>query len=125
MTETAYVYAIVLSDEQGLIRHWSSGAEQLFGFSAAEAEGQSLDIIVPEPFRARHWQGFRKAVESGKCDSDRAATNLPVLCKDGTVRVFPARFMFLQDPRNRVIGAMGLYAIPQGTEKPFGPIVDL
>ena len=123
MPDQRYLYAIVISDTQGLIRHWDDGAEHFFGYSATEAEGRPLDLIVPPEYRQRHWAGFRKAMSTGECASDRAATNLPVLCKDGTVRVFPARFMFLQDARNRAVGAMGIYSAPMGSEQPFGPII--
>ena len=45
--------AVVASDREGLIRFWSPGAERIFGHSAAEALGQSLDLIIPERLRAR------------------------------------------------------------------------
>jgi len=58
--------AIVYADREGVIRFWNPGAERLFGFAAAEAEGRSLDLIIPEPQRARHWAGFHKVMESGE-----------------------------------------------------------
>jgi PAS domain S-box-containing protein len=116
-------HAIVISDTEGLIRHWNKGAERLFGYSAAEASGQSLDLIVPREYRERHWQAFQTAMRTGESRLDRAATNLPVMCKGGTMRVFPARFVFLRDARNQVVGALALYATPEGSEQPFGPIV--
>jgi PAS domain S-box-containing protein len=122
MANNPYVHAIVMSDTEGFIRYWNGGAERLFGYSAVEAEGQSLDLIVPWEYRERHWAGFRQAMRTGACKLDRAATNLPVMCKDGTVRVCPARFVFLQDARNQVIGAMSIYSTPEGSEQPFGPI---
>lgn len=115
--------ATVMADTAGRIRHWSDGAAALFGFSAEEAVGQSLDLIVPEDYRERHWEGFHRAMSTGQCRLDRAATNLPVRCRDGTVRPYPARFVFLTDPRDKVVGAMGVYAEPSGEEQPFGPIV--
>lgn len=57
--------AIVFADCDGVIRLWNHGAEILFGFSAAEVLGNSLDIIVPERFRQAHWTAFRQAVASG------------------------------------------------------------
>ncbi len=57
--------AVVASDRAGLITLWNPGAERIFGFSAAEAVGQSLDIIVPAPFRARHWEGYHHTVATG------------------------------------------------------------
>ena len=95
MANNPHVHAIVLSDTEGLIRYWNDGAERFFGYSAAEAEGQSLDLIVPREYRERHWAGFCNVIRTGECKLGRAATNLPVMCNDGTVRVFPARFVFL------------------------------
>jgi PAS domain S-box-containing protein len=117
--------AIVLSDTDGRIRYWSAGAERLFGWTAAEAEGQSLDLIVPPDYRTRHWNGFRKAMATGQCKADGAATNLPVVCKDGSARPVPARFVFLRDARGGPAGAMAVYATPAGGEQPFGPILPL
>jgi PAS domain S-box-containing protein len=77
--------AIVFSDGQGIIRFWSPGAERMFGFMAAEAVGQSLDIIIPEPQRARHWEGFSRVMATGESrygDGDLMA--VPGLRKDGT-----------------------------------------
>ncbi|WP_328805784.1 PAS domain-containing protein [Sabulicella rubraurantiaca] len=58
--------AVVVADRDGLIRFWNPGAERIFGFPAAEALGQSLDIIIPEPQRARHWAGFQRVMETGE-----------------------------------------------------------
>jgi PAS domain S-box-containing protein len=123
MVADVHLTGLVIADTAGLIQHWSEGAERLFGYSAAEAEGQSLDLIVPEAYRERHWNGFREAMRTGTCKMDRAATNLPVRCRDGEVRAFPARFVFLQDARNRVVGAMGIYSARAGSEQPFGPVI--
>jgi PAS domain S-box-containing protein len=57
--------AIVASDRDGTIVLWNPGAERVFGFTEQEALGQSLDIIIPEPLRARHWEGYRATVRSG------------------------------------------------------------
>jgi PAS domain S-box-containing protein len=57
--------AVVYVDEKGTIRRWNRAAAALFGFSAAEALGQSLDRIVPEHLRAGHWRGFDAAMSTG------------------------------------------------------------
>ncbi|MDD2582657.1 MAG: PAS domain S-box protein, partial [Desulfuromonadaceae bacterium] len=49
--------AILISDREGIISFWNSGAELMFGHTAAEAVGQSLDLIIPENLRSRHWDG--------------------------------------------------------------------
>lgn len=58
--------AIIACDADGIIRFWNSGASRIFGFDAREAVGQSLDIIIPERLRARHWEGFHKMVATGQ-----------------------------------------------------------
>jgi len=58
--------AIVYADAEGLIRFWNAGAERTFGFSETEARGQSLDIIIPESLRKRHWDGYAETMRTGK-----------------------------------------------------------
>src|SRR5262245_45545786 len=94
MANNPYVQAIVMSDTEGFIRYWNDGTERLFGHSAVEAEGQSLDLIVLREYCERHWKEFRQAMWTSECQLDRAATRLLMMCKDGTVRVCPPRFPF-------------------------------
>lgn len=58
--------AIVYADADGVIRFWNAGAQRIFGFGEAEAVGRSLDIIIPEDLRPRHWSGFHETVRTGK-----------------------------------------------------------
>jgi PAS domain S-box-containing protein len=58
--------AVVATDREGIIRVWNPGAERIFGYHADEALGQSLDIIIPERLRARHWEGFRHVMATGE-----------------------------------------------------------
>jgi PAS domain S-box-containing protein len=115
--------AVVLADTSGTITGWDAGAERLFGHAAGEAIGQRLDLVVPPAHRAAHWSGFRRAMASGTCRLDGAATNLPVLCADGEVRLFPARFVFLSDARGGPAGALAVYAEPVGGEEEWGPVL--
>lgn len=62
----AHSDAVIASDDNGHIRFWSPGAERVFGYSAAEALGRSLDIIIPERLRARHWEGYRHVMAGAK-----------------------------------------------------------
>src|SRR5215207_2822198 len=56
--------AIIYADRDGLIRFWNQGAKAMFGYEDEEAIGQSLDLIIPERLRARHWQGYRHVMET-------------------------------------------------------------
>ena len=58
--------AIIVADADGIIRLWNEGAARIFGFAAAEALGQSLDLIIPEGLRARHWAGFNQTMATGE-----------------------------------------------------------
>ena len=57
--------AIVATDRDGTIRMWNLGAQCIFGYSAEEALGQSLDLIIPELLRAGHWEGWRRVMQTG------------------------------------------------------------
>jgi PAS domain S-box-containing protein len=76
--------AIMFADRQGLIRLWNRGAERMFGYSAAEALGQSLDLIIPENLRGRHWDGYFRVMEGGESRYSTEMLSAPALCKDGT-----------------------------------------
>ncbi len=58
--------AVVLSDTDGIIRFWNEGARRIFGFTSAQALNSSLDLIIPEGLRARHWQGYRETMRTGR-----------------------------------------------------------
>src|SRR3954464_15297006 len=76
--------AIVYADAEGVIRFWNRGATRIFGFAAAEAIGRSLDIIVPERLRARHWEGFRTTMRTGQSRYSEGQTlSVPATRKDG------------------------------------------
>ena len=68
----------------GLIRLWNAGAEAMFGYRAAEMEGQSLDRIIPEALRARHNEGFRRVMASGESRYAADLLAVPGLRKDGS-----------------------------------------
>lgn len=76
--------AIIFSDCNGLIKLWNSGAEYIFGYSAEEAIGQTLDLIIPEKLRSRHWEGYRKVMAAGSTHYGRELLAVPALRKDGT-----------------------------------------
>jgi len=75
--------AIIYSDRSGTIRLWNSGAEQMLGFSAEEAIGQTLDIFIPEGQRDRHWEGYFKVMETGITRYAKELLAAPAIRKDG------------------------------------------
>src|SRR5579872_2678881 len=76
--------AIVVCDREGIIRFWNPGAVRIFGFTRDEAVGQSLDIIVPERQRARHWEGYHTMMRTGQSRySGGAMLSVPSQHKNG------------------------------------------
>jgi len=97
--------AIVYADAQGVIGFWNKGAERIFGFSEAEALGKTLDIIIPENLRARHWTGYAATMQSGRTrygSGDLLA--VPALRKDGTRISVEFTILLLHDDHGAVSG---------------------
>ncbi|WP_343311950.1 PAS domain S-box protein [Ancylobacter crimeensis] len=97
--------AVVASDAAGDIVLWNAGAERIFGFTEDEALGRSLDIIIPEPFRARHWEGYRETVASGVSRygaGDMLA--VPGLRKDGARISLEFTIVLVKDAAGTVSG---------------------
>jgi PAS domain S-box-containing protein len=77
--------ALVVSDRDGIIQVWNAAAERIFGFSASEALGQSLDIITPERLRARHWEGYDNTMRTGQTRYGSGdLLSVPAIRRDGT-----------------------------------------
>lgn len=76
--------AVAYADREGIIRIWNAGAEAMFGFGAAEAVGQTLDLIIPEKMRERHWEGYHRVMETGATKYGKDLLAVPGIRKDGT-----------------------------------------
>src|SRR3954454_20078252 len=109
--------AIVAADRDGLIRFWNPGAERIFGFSSAEAVGQSLDLIIPERQRARHWEGYREVMLTGESRYDHGdLLSVPSLRKDGARISVEFTIIPLKDAEGRM---EGMAAIMRDVTKRF------
>jgi PAS domain S-box-containing protein len=76
--------AVIAADRDGVVRFWNPGAERIFGYSRQEALGQSLDIIIPERLRKRHWDGYAQVVATGKSRYGAGdVLAVPAVTKDG------------------------------------------
>lgn len=97
--------AVVYSDAAGQIRFWNKGAERIFGFENAEAVGQSLDIIIPEKLRSRHWEGYEKTMRTG---TTRYGTgdllSVPAIRKDGSRISIEFTIVPFHDDAGRMLG---------------------
>jgi PAS domain S-box-containing protein len=75
--------AIIAADPEGRIVSWNPAAERIFGFTAQEALGQTLDLIIPERFRARHWAGYKQVMRTGQTKYGTEVLRVPARHKDG------------------------------------------
>jgi len=100
--------AIVFADRDGVIRLWNLGAEALFGFSAAEVIGRSLDIIVPERFRQAHWDAFHRAVASGRTRPGDSVRTTRADHKSGRKLYVDLSFGLVKDDSGAVIGSVAV-----------------
>jgi PAS domain S-box-containing protein len=75
--------AIVISDAKGAITLWNPAAERMFGFTRDEALGRSLDLIIPERQRQRHWDGYQKTMDTGITRYGNDVLRVPAVHKDG------------------------------------------
>jgi PAS domain S-box-containing protein len=97
--------AVIFTDRQGLVRLWNRAAETMFGYSAHEALGQSLDLIVPERFRARHWEGYRRVMATGATVYGQRLLAVPAMRKDGRRISIEFSIALLKDESGAVTGA--------------------
>jgi PAS domain S-box-containing protein len=75
--------AIIAAGTDGKILLWNPAAERLFGFTAEEALGHSLDLIIPERLRNRHWEGYQRVMRTGQTRYGTEVLRVPALHKDG------------------------------------------
>jgi PAS domain S-box-containing protein len=92
--------AIVVADVAGTIRYWNAGAVAMFGHGAAEAVGQSLDLIIPEAQRARHWDGYRRVMATGTTQYAERLLAVPALHRDGRRLSIEFHVTLLRGPDN-------------------------
>jgi PAS domain S-box-containing protein len=100
--------AIVFADRNGVIQVWNRGAELVFGFGRAEAVGLSLDLIIPERFRRAHWEGFRRAIESGHTRPGDPVRTTRAIHKDGRKLYLDLSFGIVTGETGAVIGAVAV-----------------
>ena len=100
--------AIIFADKEGIIRLWNSGAEAMFGYSKEEAIGETLDLIVPEKLREKHWEGYRKVMDTGvtKYGSDILA--VPALKKDDSRLSVEFTIVLLKNDSGKPIGTAAI-----------------
>jgi PAS domain S-box-containing protein len=109
--------AIIAADRDGIIRFWNPGAERMFGHASGEAIGRSLDLIIPERLRQRHWDGFRQTMETGRSRyGDGDLLSVPAVRKDGTTISVEFTIVLL---KTESAGVCGIVAILRDVTQQF------
>jgi PAS domain S-box-containing protein len=97
--------AVIYADAEGVIQLWNRGATRIFGFAEAEALGRSLDILIPESLRERHWQGYRATMRTGQSRyGDGQILSVPAVRKDGARISVEFTIVPFTDDAGRMIG---------------------
>jgi PAS domain S-box-containing protein len=100
--------AMIYANRSGVIERWNRAAEALFGFTAAEALGDRLDLIIPEHLRAAHWRGFDAAMASGTTRLHGRATVTRAVDKSGRKLYVEMSFALVRDPQGEVCGTVAV-----------------
>lgn len=100
--------AIIAAGADGRIIFWNAAAQRIFGFTAEEALGQSLDVIIPERFRARHWEGYRQVMSTGTTKYQSEVLRVPARHRDGKALsiAFTVTLLDAPDASGRLIAAI-------------------
>jgi PAS domain S-box-containing protein len=100
--------AIIFADKGGIIRLWNSGAEAIFGYSTEEALGETLDLIVPEKLRERHWEGYRNVMATGVTKYGCEVLAVPAIRNDGSRISVEFTIILLKDSAGEPLGTAAL-----------------
>ncbi len=100
--------AILVADQQGIIRYWNAGAERILGYTADEAIGQSLDLFIPEKLRGRHWEGYYRVMASGETKYKTGLLSSPGIRKDGTQASLEFSMVLLKDKNGAMQGCASI-----------------
>jgi PAS domain S-box-containing protein len=100
--------ALIYSDSAGVIQRWNEAAARMFGFSADEALGANLDLIIPEHLRAAHWAGFDKAMASGSTRLAGRPSLTRAAHKNGNKLYVEMTFALVKDDAGQVVGSVAI-----------------
>jgi PAS domain S-box-containing protein len=102
--------AILIADHGGVVRYWNAAAERVFGFAAAEAVGSSMDLIIPERLRGRHWDGWGTTMKTGTTRyGEGQLLAVPALHKDGRQLSIEFSIQLLKDGSGQIEFAVAVF----------------
>jgi PAS domain S-box-containing protein len=96
--------AILFADQDGIIDLWNSGAQAIFGYTKEEARGKSLDLIIPEKLRQRHWEGYHTVMKTGESRYGKDLLKVPAIRKDGTSISVEFTIVLVRNRQNEIMG---------------------
>jgi PAS domain S-box-containing protein len=101
--------AIVAADTKGIISFWNPGAERIFGHSRSKAVGQSLDLIIPDRLRKRHWEGYYRVMNGGQSRYESGdILAVPAIKMDGTRISVEFTIVPLRDKAGHLTGLLAI-----------------
>jgi PAS domain S-box-containing protein len=97
--------AVIVADREGKIRFWNRAASRIFGFAETEALGQTLDLIVPERLRSRHWEGYNRVMAGAPSRyGEGDLLSVPAMRKDGSRISIEFTILPVHDTAGEMIG---------------------
>ncbi len=100
--------AVIFCDLEGIVRVWNQGAEKVFGWTAEEAIGQSLDMIIPERMRKAHWDGFNQAIARGGVKPGRTSMITRSLHKTEESIYIDMSFEMVRNEAGEMLGSLAV-----------------
>ncbi len=100
--------AIIFADRDGIIQLWNAGAETIFGYTAAEVIGQSLDVIIPERLQDRHGKGYRHVMATGETQYSQKLLAVPATRKDGARISIEFTVVLVREPAGDILGVAAI-----------------
>lgn len=100
--------AIIISDAAGDITLWNPAATRMFGYTQEEALGKTLDLIIPERLRGRHWDGYHKTMATGQTRYGHDLLRVPAVDKAGRALSIAFTVALLHSPQGEITGIVAV-----------------
>ena len=94
--------AVMVCDADGAIVLWNPACERMFGHSEGEVLGKTMDMIIPERLRGRHWDGYHKTMATGVTKYGHDVLRVPAVDKQGRTLSIAFTVAMLYDAAGKV-----------------------